>query len=753
MRLNFIKKRFKFYFQLDSMDCGPACLKMLSEHYGKSYSLDYLRNNCYLNRDGVSLLSINDAAEHLGFRTLMLKLSYDKLLKGSPFPCILHWDQGHFVVLVNITKKTNFLSFSKAGREREIITLADPSKGIFKLDKETFIKGWISSTDGKGIALLAEPTPKFYEKSDIEEVSHGFRFLLRYLIPYKRQIIQLIIAMLAASFIALIFPFLTQIVVDYGVGDRNIKVIYLILAAQLFLFLGETTIDLLRSWILLHVNTRISLNIISDFLSKLLRLPIRYFDSKSIGDLVQRINDHKRIESFLTTVTLDSFFSVISILLFTIVLGIYSPPIMLLFVAFNSLAIVWIMLYQKKRKLLDYKRFQRNKENQQKIYELIEGMQEIKLYGSETSRRWEWERLQVNFFKLNIKSLTLEQYQKFGFVFFSQLKNILITYIAAKEAIAGSLTLGSMLSISYIIGQTNSPLLQLITFLRSAQDAKLSMLRLQEIHDKKNEEDLSGNGLAIKSPVGTYETGTGDIILNNVSFRYEGPNSPLVLNNINLTIPRGKVTAIVGASGSGKTTLMKLLLSFYQPLSGTIKIGNVDLNSLSPRWWRQQCGSVMQDGYIFSDSIIKNIAADGKDIDVDRFKRAVDIANLEEFVNDLPLLYSTTIGASGIGLSGGQKQRILISRAIYKDPQFLLFDEATSNLDANNERYIMNNLNNFFQNKTVVVIAHRLSTVKNADQIIVLDKGSIVETGNHEELTSNRGYYYKLVKNQLELGN
>jgi len=751
MKFNFFQRRFKFYFQLDSMDCGPACLKMLAEHYGKLYSLEYLRNNSYLSREGVSLLSVNDAAERIGLRTLMLKLSYEKLAT-APLPCILHWNQGHFVVLVDIKRKKSFFNFSKQAEGKDVITLADPSKGIFKLDKETFLKGWISTHDRKGIALLTEPTPSFYEQEDVKEPSRGFKPLLRYLIPYRRQIIQLIIGMSAASLIALVFPFLTQVLVDYGVVGRNIQVIYMILAAQLFLFLGEITIDILRSWILLHVNSRISLNIISDFLSKLLRLPIKYFDSKAIGDLVQRITDHKRIETFLTTVTLDSMFSIISILLFTIVLGIYSPLLLLLFVVFNSLAIGWILLYQKRRKLLDYKRFQRNTENQQKIYELIEGMQEIKLYGSETTRRWEWERLQVNFFKLNIKSLTLEQYQKFGFVFFSQLKNILITYVAARETINGSLTLGAMLSISYIIGQTNSPLLQLVNFLKASQDARLSMMRLQEIHDKKNEE-LEGNERITNAYVDNYNTELGDIVLNNVSFQYEGPNSPHVLKNINLTIKKGQVTAIVGASGSGKTTLMKLLLNFYKPVEGTVKIGNVDLQAISPRWWRQKCGSVMQEGYIFSDSILKNIAADGHDINAERFKRAVGISNLEEFVNDLPLLYSTIIGSSGIGLSGGQKQRILISRAVYKDPQYLFFDEATSNLDANNEKTIMNNLDNFFTNKTVVVIAHRLSTVKNADKIIVLDKGSIVETGNHELLTSDRGYYYKLVKNQLELGN
>lgn len=727
------------------MDCGPTCLKMVADYYGKSYSLNYLREQSFLNREGVSLLSINDAAEKLGFRTVMAKLSFDKLIADGPLPCILHWNQEHFVVLSQI-KKSNSIFNKRSSKTHSIkFTIADPGHGIVTIDEQTFKKAWISTSDERGVALLLEPGPDFYIKEEVAESKAGYTFLFRYLKPYKKHITQLIIGMLTASLISLAFPFLTQLLVDVGVADKNVPILYLILLSQLFLFAGDMAIEVVRSWLLLHINTRVSLNIISDFLMKLLRLPIKFFDTKAIGDITQRINDHNRIETFLTGVTLSSLFSMISIVIFTFVLGFYDWKILFIFSVLSLLGVSWVFLFQNKRKTLDYKRFSRNRENQDKLYEMITGMQEIKLYGSETPKRWEWEQLQVKYFKLNIKSLALEQYQHTGFTFFTHLKNILISFVAAQEAIHGNMTLGALLSISYIIGQTNGPLEQLVAFVKAAQDARLSMDRLQEIHNKgEEEEDGEINQ--------TYTPAHKAIELKDVSFQYGGPHSSYVLKNINLSIPKGKVTAVVGSSGSGKTTFMKLLLNFYNPVSGSISIGENNLSTVSPKWWRNQCGTVMQEGYIFYDTIAKNIALDGKEIDEKTMDHAVKIANLQEFVDDLPLGFTTKIGNSGIGLSGGQKQRILIARSVYKNPDYLFFDEATSSLDANNERLIMDNLNEFFEGKTVVIIAHRLSTVKNADQIVVLEKGEIAEIGNHQTLVKAKGKYFELVRNQLELG-
>ena len=593
---------------------------------------------------------------------------------------------------------------------------------------------------------MLEPAPDFYSKDSIKENTGGVSFLLRYLLPFRKYIIQLLIGMVATTLITLVFPFLMQMMIDEGVNNRNSSVVTLVLLSQLFLFIGRTIIDMIRSWLILHMNSRISFNIISDFLIKLLRLPIKYFDTKTVGDISQRINDHHRIENFLTGSVLSSIFSIINIIFFSFIIAFYSWTIFVIFIVLSIMGVVWILLFKKKRRQLDYKRFARNRENQDKLYEMITGMQEIKLYGSETPKRWEWEHLQVKSFRLNIKSLALEQYQQTGLTFFTTLKNIVVSFIAANEAINGSITLGMVLSISYIVGQTNGPIEQLVGFIKSSQDARLSMDRLQEIHNKKEEEkneDIDVNNQSIQHD---------DIYIRNVSYQYEGPRSPYVLQNISFTIPKGKVTAIVGASGSGKTTLMKLLLGFYEPVEGEILIGDRDLRSISPKLWRKECGSVMQEGYIFYDTISKNIALDGKEIDGQKMENAVYTANIKAFIEKSPLGYTTKIGASGVGISGGQKQRILIARAVYKDPNYLFFDEATSSLDANNERKIMDRLNTFFKGRTVLIIAHRLSTVKNADQIIVLKNGRVAETGDHETLTQLRGKYFELVKNQLELG-
>jgi ATP-binding cassette subfamily B protein len=710
---------------------------MVAGFYGKRYGLEYLREQCHLSKEGVSLLSLNGAAEGMGFRSFMTFLDVGVLAEDGPLPAILHWEQNHFVVLWKVRS-------SIWRRGKRSFVLADPAHGIVTVDEPTFRRGWISTADEKGAALFLETTPEFHDKKEVWEGKKGYGFLFQYILPHRRHFLQLALGMVLTSLITVAFPVLTQILIDNGVMERNLSVVLLVLISQVMLFLGSTAISMIRSWLLLHVNAKISLGIISDFLIKLLKLPIRYFDTKAVGDLSQRINDHHRIESFLTGDSISTLFSMINICIFSAVLACYNRKILMIFLLMSGLGILWILLFQEKRKQLDYKRFARNKENQDKLFEMITGMQEIKLFGSETAKRWEWERLQVKNFKLNIKSLALDQYQQSGYVFLTQLKNILISFLAAQAAVEGRITLGALLSVSYIIGQINGPLEQLVAFFKSAQDAKLSMDRLREIHSKRNEEDEA----AVQAGLVPHQ----NIILENVSFRYEGPHSPLVLDNLSLTIPKGKITAIVGTSGSGKTTLMKLLLNFYHPTSGAILIGKTDLGIISPRVWRSCCGTVMQDGYIFYDTIARNIALDGKAIDAERMEHAVEVANLREFMEGLPLKYTTKIGNSGIGISGGQRQRILIARAVYKDPDYLFFDEATSSLDANNERTIMMNLNRFFRGKTVVIIAHRLSTVRNADQIIVLDNGRIAEIGSHDSLVGSRGKYYGLVKNQLELG-
>ncbi|NML20834.1 peptidase domain-containing ABC transporter [Pseudoflavitalea sp. G-6-1-2] len=728
---------FPFYTQLDTMDCGPTCLRMIAKYYGKEYTLENLRQRSFISREGVSLLGISQAAESIGFRSLNVQLSFDQLDEEATLPCILFWNQEHFVVL----PPQNYNSNSK----RATIQIADPAHGLVRVDKETFLRCW-TGPQQTGIALLLEPTDAFYQKEDDVKERRGFRFLFRYLKPYKRYLLQLILSMLFASLLSLIFPLLTQGLVDYGISRNNLQFVYLVLLSQLLLFVGSTAIDLIRSWMLLHINSRINLSILSDFLIKLMKLPIRFFDSKLLGDLLQRIQDHTRIQEFLTGTALHTMFSMLNLAVFAVVLGIYSGSILMVFLFFSTLSVVWITFFLKRRRDLDYKRFQRMSDSQNNIYELITGMQEIKLNNCETQKRWEWERIQAKLYKISIKTLALEQYQQVGSVFFNQLKNILISYISARSVMAGDMTLGMMLSVSYIIGQMNSPVEQLLGFIKSAQDAGISLSRLGEIHNRENEEPP--NEATEKTLPEDYS-----IALRNISFQYEGPQSPWVLKNIHLLIPEGKVTAIVGSSGSGKTTLLKLLLRFYDSQQGEIAVGGKSLQAWSPAWWRSQCGTVMQDGFIFSDTIAKNIAVSDDEPDDQKMRDAARVANIHEFIESLALGYQSRVGNTGNSISAGQRQRLLIARAVYKNPQYLFFDEATSALDANNERVIMRNLQQFFKGKTVVVIAHRLSTVRHADQIIVLEHGEIKETGTHETLTARRGNYYQLVKNQLELGN
>ena len=727
-------RKFPYYKQPDAKDCGPTCLKIIAKHYKKNISIQQLRNLTETTRLGSSLLGISEAAEKLGFRSLGIKVSLSRILE-APLPCVLHWNKNHYVVLY----KTN----------KGVFYISDPAHGLLKYPQEEFLKYWIGANatnkTKEGVALLLEVTPKFHTNEfDKGEEDFGFKFLTKYVIKYKQFLWQLVIGLLAASLLQLILPFLTQSVVDVGIKNQDIHFIYLILFAQLALFIGRTAITIIRSWILLHLSTRINISLVSDFFIKLMNLPIAFFDTRMTGDILQRINDHRRIERILTTSSLSVLFSMVNLIVFSIVLAYYSLQIFTIFLIGSFLYFLWIILFLKKRRDLDYKRFSQVSQEQSKVIELINGMQEIKLHNAEKQKRWSWEFLQARLFKVSIEGLALEQYQSVGSNFINEVKNIFISILSAKLVIDGDITLGMMLAISYIVGQLNSPIAQLINFIREVQDAKISLERLAEIHNKEDEEQQDQDKITDLNKNLT-------INLEKVSFRYIGSNVE-VLKDLDLTIPANKITAIVGVSGSGKTTLMKLLLKFYEPNNGIIKLGNYDLKNIAQKTWRNECGVVMQEGYIFNDSIANNIAVGVDYVDKKKLAHAVDVANIAEFIESLPLSYNTKIGMEGVGLSTGQKQRLLIARAVYKNPNFLFFDEATSALDANNEKVIMGKLNTFFENKTVLVIAHRLSTVKNAHQIVVLDKGKIVEVGNHTELIKKKGNYYHLVKNQLELG-
>ncbi|PKP24166.1 MAG: ABC transporter ATP-binding protein [Bacteroidetes bacterium HGW-Bacteroidetes-2] len=759
-------KKFPHYKQPDGKDCGPTCLKIIAKHYGKTIPIQRIRALSETTRAGSSMLGLSEAAEKMGFRTLGVKLTL-KDLQEAPLPCILHWNKNHYVVLygwkrgarsgkqeVGSKKRTSIFHLPASNPKLATYQISDPAHGLLKYTQEEFLKSWIGNNANEntveGIALLLEPTPKFYEDTPppLEGAggrTFGFKMLSTYVWKYKKFLWQLIIGLLAGSLLQLVFPFLTQSVVDVGIKNQDVHFVYLILFAQLFLFTGRTAIEVIRSWILLHLSTRINISLVSDFFIKLMSLPIAFFDTRMTGDILQRINDHRRIERILTSSSLSTLFSLFNLVIFGFVLAYYSLSIFGIFAVGSFLYFAWILIFFKKRRDLDYKRFSQVSQEQSKVIELINGMQEIKLHNAEKQKRWGWEHLQARLFKVSVEGLALEQYQSVGSNFINELKNILITVLAAILVIDGKITLGMMLAISYIVGQLNAPITQLIQFLRELQDAKISLERLAEIHDK---EDEDSNNLDKTNDVDENQ----DIKLEQVAFRYIGSDAE-VLKSLSLTIPANKITAIVGVSGSGKTTLMKLLLKFYEPNTGKISIGNQDLKNISQKTWRDLCGVVMQEGYIFNDTIANNIAIGVDIINKEKLKQAVDIANIKEFTESLPLSYNTKIGMEGVGLSTGQKQRLLIARAVYKNPKFLFFDEATSALDANNEKEIMEKLHRFFENKTVVVIAHRLSTVKNADQIVVLDQGKIVELGNHKELVALKGKYYELVKNQLELGN
>jgi len=729
-----IFKKYPIYYQLDKMDCGPSCLRMVSKYYGKKISLQYLRKYTYLTKTGVSLLGITQGAEKIGFKTLSALITYDEVIKlNKELPAILHWSDSHFIVLYKIkqnifTKKLKFI-------------IGDPATGLMRVSEKYFKTAWLKD-DKQGLILFLETTKSFYKRDVDFDHSISFNYLKKIIKPYKKDFIQILLGLFFTSILSLFFPLLMQLLIDNGVNKKNINIVVAILIAQIVLYIGTISIEIIRNWVVLFLGSIINIKLIEDFLIKILKLPIKFFDTKLLGDFQQRINDQHRIETFLTSTSLITLFSIINFSVFFIVLFYYSTSILLIYTIFTIIAIIWSIYFFKYRKILDYKSFIKQSENSDNIFEIINGAQEIKLNNFETYKIKNWKKTQKDIFNINQKSLKINQLQINGYNFINQIKNIVVTYVAASAVIYNNISLGTMVAISYIIGEMNSPINQLINFFRSLQDAKLSFERVAEIQKIKNED--------AEEQISFLNDKKNNIKVNNLFFQYEGPKSPFVLSNINLNIKFGQTIAIVGESGSGKTTLMKLLLKFYEPSKGNILFDNFDINKISAKEWRKQCGIVMQDGYIFSDTIERNIAME-TNIDNNKMKNAIKIANLTNFIESLPLKLHTKIGASGVGLSGGQKQRILIARAVYKNPNFIFFDEATSALDSNNELVIYENLNVFFKNKTVIIIAHRLSTVKNANIIIVLKQGVIVEQGNHKELIANKGHYFQLIKNQLEL--
>lgn len=738
-------RSFPHYQQQEAADCGPSCLRMIAKYYGKAYSAEMLRKHCFISREGVSLLGISDAAEVIGMRTVGVQITFDQLVADALFPCILHWNQNHFVVCYGVEKRRKW---GRRGRSEAdyILYIADPANQKVKLTRQEFEHCWLSSRNSlgeTGIALMLEPGVDFGKADDEFQTSRKSIFsFARYLLPFRSLGVQLVLGLIAGSLIQLILPFLSQAMVDKGINGKNLHLITLILVAQLSLFVMQLLIGYLRSWIMLHINSRIDIQVISDFLAKLMNMPLHFFDTKRTGDILQRIGDHGRIKSFLLSNSLTIVFSFFNFVVFLGILAYYHLTILFIFLVGNVLYLIWVLSFMRYRRELDIKRFYQSSVEQSRLIQLVQGMQDIKLNNCERQKRWEWERIQMHLFRISVKGLKVGQIQQSGSVLFTQTTHILISFIAAQGVVEGEMTLGMMMSLTYIIGQVSAPISEFIGFAQSLQDARISLERLNEIHAQDDEE----KDIETKMP---HLPADHSIRIENLTYSYSGAARDYALKNVTIDIPQHKVTAIVGESGCGKTTLIKLLQGFYLPNEGNIKVGGINLNQINPHLWRKVTGSVMQESFIFSDTIANNIALSTDEVDVERMLHAASMAHIDEFIATLPLGYNTRIGMEGNGISAGQRQRILLARAIYKDPEYIFLDEATNSLDATNERLIMDNLRRYYRGKTVVVSAHRLSTIWDADQIIVMRRGEVAERGTHEELLRLQGDYYRLVKNQL----
>ncbi|MCB0635115.1 MAG: peptidase domain-containing ABC transporter [Lewinella sp.] len=726
-------RRFPFYHQLEAMDCGATCLRMIARYYGRFYSLEYLRELTYLGKQGVSLLEISDAAEALGMQTLAVKTSFDRLSEDIPLPCVAHWEDDHFVVLYRASSQHVWVADSEAGK--------------FKLDREDFLRGWAQDEeDGEplGVLLLLEPTDEFYEHEGREASKASWSYVFSYFRRYRYLIIQLLAGLFVGGLLQMAFPFLLKGLVDVGIGHVEPKFITMMVMGLLFIFLTQVGVELLRRWVLLHMGVRVNIKLVSDFLAKLTRLPLRFFDSRMTGDLMQRITDHERVQYFLTSTALFSALSLFNFVAFSFLLLFWSGWVFAMFFIGTLFQLAWVYFFQYRKRELEYKRFDQSAENQGKLIELINGMQELKLHNAEAQKRWSWERTQSRLIRTGIDSLVIDQWQRSGADVLNELKNLLITFFVANAVLTGEMTLGMLVAILYVIGQLNAPIRQFVEFMRALQEAHFSLERMNEIHEKADEEDISQKITMLPE--------MGDLILDRVSFQYDGPNSPTVIRQVSLRVPKGKMTAIVGSSGSGKTTLLKLMLGIYPPTEGAVRLGDVNLDNIQQRLWRDKVGAVLQDGYIFNDTIARNIALGDEIIDKHKLLRAVKVANVQSFIESLPLGYSTRIGQEGLGLSQGERQRLLIARAVYKNPEYLFLDEATTALDTYNEMLITEELREAFAGRTVVAVAHRLNTIREADYIIVLEGGEVVEQGSHDQLYFARGAYHHLLRNQMELG-
>ncbi|NDV64203.1 peptidase domain-containing ABC transporter [Bacteroides sp. 224] len=728
-----IIKNFPHEFQMDAKDCGPACIKIIAKYYGKYYSLQYLRDLCGITREGVSLLDISYAADKIGLRSISVKVTIDDLVSRVILPAIIHWDNNHFIVIYKATVKKIYVS--------------DPARGLVSYTYEKFKEKWYKNDEPYGILMALEPMANFKQIEAHEKIERlkSFENLLGYFTPYKKAFGILFFIMLIATILQAFLPFISKAVIDTGIRTKDVNFIYMVLTANIVLLLSITLSNVLRDWVLLHVTTRVNISLISDYLIKLMKLPVSFFENKLVGDILQRAYDHERIRSFIMNNSLGMLFSSITFAIFSIILLIFNKIIFFIFIAGSIIYVLWIFLFLRVRRKLDWEYFDLLSKDRSYWVETIESIQEIKINNYEDTKRWKWEAIQARLYKLNVKILNINNAQMLGSQFINNIQNMAVTFFCAISVINGDITFGVMISTQFIIGMLNGPVVQFVGFIQSAQYAKISFMRINEIHQLRDEDDMvsiSANSMELPN--------NKSIVVKNLAFAYS-PHAPLVLKSIYLTIPEGKVTAIVGDSGCGKSTLLKLLLRLYLPSYGEICIGDMNINSVSLRQWRAKCGSVMQEGKIFNDTIQNNIVLNEERIDYEALQRATQIANIAKEIEAMPQGYQTMIGEMGRGLSGGQKQRLLIARALYKDPDYLFLDEATNALDTINEQKIVSSLHNVFKNRTVVVIAHRLSTIKKADQIIVMKDGMITEMGNHEKLMSNQRYYYELIQSQYEL--